>query len=345
MHSQELYMRRALELASLGRGSVSPNPMVGCVIVKDEHIIGEGFHQQYGGPHAEVNAIASVIDKNDLVGADMYVTLEPCSHHGKTPPCADLIIQYPFRKIFIANTDTNPLVAGKGIEKIKQHGIDVAIGLLEVEARILNKRFFTAIEKNRPYIILKWAETADGFVARNDYTSQWISNDISRQMVHQWRAEEDAIIVATNTALYDNPSLTLRHWSGTQPLRVAIDRSLKLPTHLHLLDGAIPTVIYNLIKNESSTNLEYVKLSGLENILLEVLRDLKNRKIQSVIVEGGSQLLQSFIAQNLWDEARIFKSVKTFQSGIKAPEIKGQQVHITYIKNDVLTVLQNPIAI
>lgn len=341
MQSQELYMRRALELASLGRGKVSPNPMVGCVIVKDEQIIGEGYHQQYGAAHAEVNAIASVANKSDLTGADMYVTLEPCSHHGKTPPCADLIIQRPFKKIYIANTDTNPLVAGKGIEKIKQHGIEVAVGLLENEARTLNKRFFTVVEKKRPYIVLKWAETADGFIARNDFSSQWISNDISRQIVHQWRAEEDAVLVATNTALYDNPSLTLRHWSGKQPLRVAIDKSLKFPSHLHLFDGAVPTIVYNLIKNEATTNLELVKLAGVENILLEIIQDLQNRKIQSLIVEGGSQLLQSFIALNLWDEARIFKSANTFQSGIKAPEIKGAQVYKASIKDDELRVLNN----
>ena len=201
-------MQRALELARLGLGNVSPNPMVGCVIVKDGKIIGEGHHEQYGGPHAEVNAVQAVKDQSLLPQSTAYVTLEPCSHFGKTPPCADLLVRHQVKRVVICNEDPNPLVAGQGIERLRNAGIEVEIGLLREEGRVLNRRFFTAFEKKRPYVILKWAQTTDGFVARENYDSKWISNTYSRQLVHKWRAEEDAILVGTNTARYDNPSLT-----------------------------------------------------------------------------------------------------------------------------------------
>ena len=337
-------MQRALELAALGQSRVSPNPMVGCVIVLDGQIIGEGWHQQYGGPHAEVNAIASVADKSLLSSSTMYVTLEPCSHYGKTPPCADLIIQYSFKKIYVANLDSNPLVAGKGIEKIRANGIEVEIGLLESEARLLNKRFFTYIEKTRPYIILKWAATADGFIARKDYSSQWITNSISRKLVHQWRTQEDAILVGTNTALYDNPSLTARDWQGKQPLRILIDKRLRLPSTLNLFDGSVPTLVYNFEKNEEKENIKFVKLTNEHFFIHELITDLRNRNIQSLIIEGGSQLLQSFINQNLWDEARIFSSLNTFTEGIKVPHIAGIESSPTALGSDVLKILNNPSA-
>jgi len=219
-NSPQLYMRRALELAVKGRGKVSPNPMVGCVIVKNESIIGEGWHKQYGQAHAEVNAINEVSDKSLLTGADLYVTLEPCAHHGKTPPCANLVAQYAFRKVYICNVDPNPLVAGKGLEIIQKAGIQTETGILEEDGKRLNARFFTFMQQNRPYIILKWAETGDGFIARNDYSSKWISGNLSRQLVHKWRAEEDAIMVGTNTARYDNPALNVRDWTGTNPTRI-----------------------------------------------------------------------------------------------------------------------------
>ena len=335
-------MQRALELAALGRGNVSPNPMVGCVIVGDGKIIGEGWHQHYGGPHAEVNAIASVKDQSQLNGATMYVTLEPCSHHGKTPPCADLLITYSFNKIYIASMDTNPLVAGKGIVKIKNCGIAVETGLLEAEARKLNERFFTYIEKHRPYIILKWAATSDGFIAREDYTSQWITNAISRKIAHQWRTQEDAIIVGTNTALHDNPSLTARDWHGKQPLRIVLDHTLRLPLTLNLFDQSEPTLVYTLEKEETKENLEWIKLSSKHFFINELLADLQKRIIQSIIVEGGSQLLQSFINQNLWDEARIFTSNNTFGEGIKAPNLTGIETNQMQLDGDVLKILINP---
>jgi diaminohydroxyphosphoribosylaminopyrimidine deaminase/5-amino-6-(5-phosphoribosylamino)uracil reductase len=317
--SHEMYMNRALQLAQIGIGSVSPNPMVGCVIVKDHKIIGEGWYEKYGEPHAEVNAIASVVDQSMMEGADMYVTLEPCSHTGKTPPCADLICRFKFNKIYIATIDSNPLVAGKGIAKINAHGIPTQIGLLAIKARILNKRFFTFYEKNRPYITLKWAQTADGFVAREDYSSKWISNELSRTFVQRMRMEEDAIMVGTNTALYDNPKLTVRIADCKQPTRIVVDKNLRLPSNLSLFDGQSPTLVYNTLITKVDNNTDYISIENGANFIQKILLDLKNRKIQSIIIEGGSKLLQSFIEANLWDEAHIFESINQFKKGIKAP--------------------------
>lgn len=311
-------MHRALQLAAMGSGNVSPNPMVGCVIVKDDKIIGEGWHQQYGAAHAEVNAINSVADKTLLNGADMYVTLEPCSHTGKTPPCADLICQSRFNKIYIANIDSNPLVAGKGIAKINANGMATAVGLLSAKARMLNKRFFTFIEKNRPYLILKWAQTADGYIARADNTSKWISNELSRAFVQKMRAEEDAIMVGTNTAMHDNPRLTTRIDNCKQPLRIVIDKTLKLSNTLNLFDGQSPTLVYNTTKSETIPGVEYVRLEDNHYFIQQLLSDLKIRNIQSVIIEGGSQLLNSFIQANLWDEAHVFESNILFENGVSA---------------------------
>jgi diaminohydroxyphosphoribosylaminopyrimidine deaminase / 5-amino-6-(5-phosphoribosylamino)uracil reductase len=339
--SDILYMRRALELAALGSGSVSPNPMVGCVLVHHNKIIGEGWHKKYGGWHAEVNAVNSVEDTSLLSESTAYVTLEPCSHFGKTPPCADLLIKYELKKVIICNIDSNPLVGGKGIAKLQQAGITVQTGVLEAEGRELNKRFFTFMEKKRPYIILKWAETADGFVAREDYSSKWISNSISRTIVHQWRAAEDAIMVGTQTALYDNPQLNVRDWPGTNPVRIVIDRSLRLPPSLHLFDGKVLTLCYNTIKAEKQDNLEFVKLTGSPLFLEEIIRDLYARKIQSVIIEGGSQLLNSFMDAGMWDEARIFKSKQVFTKGVAAPRIAGKLESIRAIEGDKLLLYKN----
>ena len=253
-------MRRALELAENGRGQVSPNPLVGCVIEHHGKIIGEGWHQKYGEAHAEVNAVNSVKDKSLLKEACVYVSLEPCAHFGKTPPCADLLVENQVKKVVICNTDPNPLVAGKGIVKLREAGIEVETGILEKEGLELNKRFFHYLEKKRPYIILKWAETADGFIARKNFDSKWISNTLSRKLVHKWRTEEDAILVGTNTALYDNPQLNARDWTGNNPVRIVIDRHLKLPADLHLFDEQIPTICYNLIKNRNSGNVTFVKV-------------------------------------------------------------------------------------
>lgn len=315
-----LYMQRALDLAERGRGTVSPNPMVGCVIEHDNRIIGEGWHQQYGEAHAEVNAVNSVEARELLSESTCYVTLEPCAHYGQTPPCADLLVEHQLKRVVVAVKDSNPLVGGKGIEKLRAAGIQVDYGILEEKARTLNCRFFTAMEKQRPYIVLKWARTSDGFIARKNFDSKWISGESSRQLVHQWRADEDAIMVGTNTALHDDPQLNVRGLAGKNPLRVVIDRRLKLPKTLRLFDGSQPTLCYNLIKSEVAENLEYVKLDQ-DDFLSQLMADLYKRKVQSVFVEGGAALLASLIHQGLWDEARVFGSDSAFGSGINAPEL------------------------
>lgn len=318
------FMQRALELARLGFGSVSPNPMVGCVIVHQNKIIGEGYHQQYGGPHAEVNAVNSVENKQLLKESDVYVTLEPCSFYGKTPPCADLLVTHKAKKVFISAIDPNPKVSGKGIEILKNAGIEVEQGILEDESEALNKRFFTYINKKRPYIILKWAETSDGFIARKNFDSKWISNQLSRRLVHKWRAEEDAILVGKNTAKYDNPSLNVRDWEGKDPLRIVIDHELQLDSEINLFNKQIPTICYNLKKEETHEGLSFVKL-GKDSFLQELLADLHQRNIQSLIIEGGSQTLKKFIEAGLWDEARIFRSDTSFGEGIPAPQLLHAQ--------------------
>jgi diaminohydroxyphosphoribosylaminopyrimidine deaminase / 5-amino-6-(5-phosphoribosylamino)uracil reductase len=334
-HTDELFMHRALDLAVLGKGSVSPNPMVGCVVVCDGRIIGEGWHQQYGGPHAEVNAINSIDDKAMLTKSTVYVNLEPCSHFGKTPPCVDLILQHQIKKVVIANVDTNPLVAGGGIKKMRAAGIEVITGILEKEGRKLNQRFFTTVEKNRPYIILKWAQTSDGFIARPNFDSKWISNEHSRQLVHQWRAEEDAIVVGTKTVFQDNPQLNVRDWAGRNPTRIVLDRFLRLSDKLHVFDKTQRTICYNVLKHEEHTNLSLIRLSE-ENFIQELVKDLLKQKIQSVIVEGGATTLQLFINEGLWDEARIFVSDHAFGKGICAPNINGNLIQHENVFTDTL---------
>ena len=315
-------MQRAIELASLGLGKVSPNPMVGCVIVKNGKIIGEGWHQEFGGPHAEVNAVNSVSEREKIKGSDVYVTLEPCSHYGKTPPCADLLVSLDVKNVYISNLDVNPLVAGKGFQKLKDASIRVTVDICGKEGAVLNKRFITYHEKKRPYIILKWAQTIDRFIARKNFDSKWISNEYSRQLAHKWRSEEDAVMVGANTALYDNPGLNVRDWLAPvrQPLRLVVDPDLKVPSGHALYDGSQNTIIYNLIKSESRKNIEWVKLSK-ENFLEQIVSDLYHRDVQSVIVEGGAYLINSFISKGRWDEARIFISDISFEDGIKAPDL------------------------
>ncbi len=341
MSSQDVhFMSRALELAELGRGKVSPNPMVGCVIVHDNIIIGEGYHQQYGEAHAEVNAINAVEDQSLLEASTVYVTLEPCAHHGKTPPCADLLVSKKVKRVVVGALDSNPLVGGKGLERMQQAGIDVNHGVLADTSRALNTRFFTFIEKRRPYIILKWAQTSDGFVARENFDSKWISGEASRSLVHQWRAEEDAIMVGTRTAKHDNPRLNVRAWSGKDPLRLVIDKSLTLNKALNLFDGSQPTVIYNDLVAKKEMNLEYVKVEG-QDYLPEILSDLYTRKIQSVIIEGGGSLLNSCLKAGLWDEARIFTAPVNFDAGVSAPELQGNRIDSLTIGEDQLDMYNN----
>ena len=323
MTIDEMYIRRCFALAENGIHYVAPNPMVGCVIVKNGKIVSEGFHQCCGQNHAERNAILRVADKSCFEGSTLYVNLEPCSHHGKTPPCADLIAQYPFKRVVVCNLDPNPLVAGRGIEKIRNAGIEVTIGILEEEGRFLNRRFFTYMEKQRPYIILKWAQTRDGFmdIDRSDskQKSYWITNEKLKCEVHKWRTEEAAIMVGTQTVVNDNPQLSSRLWYGKNPLRIALDKTGRIPEQSFILDGSTPTIIYTENRNlESKENIEYVVID-FKNLLNEILADLWHRKIQSVIVEGGLKLLNTFITENVWDEARVLIGNKMFGKGLAAP--------------------------
>jgi diaminohydroxyphosphoribosylaminopyrimidine deaminase / 5-amino-6-(5-phosphoribosylamino)uracil reductase len=336
----EAYMQRALELAKLGLGAVSPNPCVGCVLVADGKIIGEGWHRQYGKAHAEVNAVESVENKELLKDATAYVNLEPCVHHGKTPPCADLLIRHQVKKVVVANVDPNPLVGGKGIQKLREAGIDVVVGVCSKEGLEVNKRFFTFIVKQRPYVILKWAQTADGFMARNNYDSKWISNEYSRQLVHKWRSEEDAVLVGKKTAEHDNPKLTVRHWSGRNPVRVVIDRYLQLPDNLYLFDQASKTYWYNLKEDSVMANLIKIKV-GDTDLVNRVLQDLHSRNVQSVLIEGGKQTLDLFMNSGFWDEARIFSSIQSFGSGIEAPVKRGQLISRSEVVGDTLEIFKN----
>jgi diaminohydroxyphosphoribosylaminopyrimidine deaminase / 5-amino-6-(5-phosphoribosylamino)uracil reductase len=338
MDRDEQFMRRAIELAELGRGKVSPNPLVGCVLVHDSLIIGEGYHEYYGGPHAEPNAISSVKDQELIPKSTAYVSLEPCAHWGKTPPCANLLVEKGIKRVVIGAVDTNPLVGGKGIKVLKAAGVEVVSGVLESRVRDQNVRFFTFMEKKRPYIILKWAQTRDNFLARENFDSKWISNQYSRQLVHKWRTEEDAILVGTLTAKYDNPRLNVREWKGKDPIRIVIDRKNNLSTDLHLFDQSQATLCYNQVKSESLHNLEWVLMPESFEIR-EILEDLYNRKIQSVIVEGGTRLLNKFIQLELWDEARVFTSRKEFGNGISAPLIEGKIKEELDIQGDKLSVI------
>jgi len=333
-----LFMQRAMELAARGRGSVSPNPMVGCVVVHENRILGEGWHERYGQPHAEVNAIQSVRDRHLLTECTVYVTLEPCAHYGKTPPCADMLVRAGVKRVVISNIDPNPLVAGKGIDKLKAAGIDVSVGPLQREGLDLNRRFFTMIQKQRPHIILKWAQTADGFMARENYDSKWISNAYSRQLTHKWRTEEDAFLVGTNTARRDNPQLTARDWSGRNPVRIVLDRNLVLPGDLNLFDDSAPTIRYNQRVDEVRAGETCVKIED-ENFINGVLKDLYQRKIQSLVVEGGPTTLNRFISAGLWDEGRVFVAPVYFEKGIAAPRIMGRSSEIGVGGDRLITTL------
>ncbi|MEZ0542841.1 bifunctional diaminohydroxyphosphoribosylaminopyrimidine deaminase/5-amino-6-(5-phosphoribosylamino)uracil reductase RibD [Fibrella arboris] len=345
MTTDPLFMRRALELAQHGRGTVSPNPMVGCVIVHDRgskptgRIVSEGWHQQYGGPHAEVNAIRAVSPEDDglLPESTAYVTLEPCSHYGKTPPCADLLIAKKVGRVVCCNDDPNPLVSGQGFAKLRAAGVDVITGLLAEEGRRLNARFFTFFEQKRPYIILKWAETADGFIGGAGATPVAISGPLAGRLVHRWRSEEDAILVGTTTARSDNPRLNVRHWPGSSPVRIVLDRALALPAHLNLFDGAQPTRVYYDradIVPKSRVNLTYAQASSLP----VMLTDLHQQRMQSVLVEGGAQTLTSFLEAELWDEIRLFRSAASLHAGVRAPQVRGHLVDQQQVGDDVLLV-------
>ena len=342
MNIAEKYMNRCLELACLGAGDVAPNPMVGCVIVHDGKIIGEGYHQKCGEAHAEVNAIRSVKNPSLLTASTLYVSLEPCAHFGKTPPCSDLIIEHKIPRVVVGAIDPFAEVAGKGIAKLKKAGIQVEVGILEKKCLWLNRRFFTFHQKKRPYLILKWAQTLDGFldIDRSQITfgqPTWISNELSRRQVHKQRTEEAAILIGTNTALKDNPSLTVREWHGNQPRRLLIDRKNQLSEKLQLKDGKHPTIVFTEEEAEPKANLQFVRIDFQSNILPQILSWLHEHDIQSVVIEGGQHLLQSFIDQGLWDEAHVYYGNTFFVKGVPAPHlpvapIKSENMHDTFLK-------------
>ena len=341
-------MQRALELGKNALGSAAPNPMVGCVIVHDDKIIGEGFTSAYGGAHAEVNAINAVINKSLLAKATLYVTLEPCSHFGKTPPCADLISLYKIPRVIIGLVDPNTRVAGKGIEKLKSYGCEVIVGVLEAECRFHHRRFLTMQEKKRPYIILKWAETADGFIAplREQRNSKpepfWITTKKSRQLVHKWRSQEMAILAGTTTILEDNPKLNVRDFAGKSPLKLVIDKSLKIPSSAALFQNSKKVVVFNNKKNTDFENsIVFKRLDFTKNLPTQILQVLYKNEISSVFIEGGSKTIQSFIDTNLWDEARVFKGKSIFNKGVKAPLLYSDYNKTTSILEDQLYTYYN----
>ena len=332
-------MNRCIELAKNGLGNTYPNPLVGSVIVHHGKIIGEGWHQEAGKPHAEVNAIQSVADKNLLKEATLYVNLEPCSHFGKTPPCSNLIIKMGIPKVVIGCKDPNPKVAGKGIQKLKEAGCEVIENVLQTECEYLNKRFFTFQQKKRPYILLKWAETKDGFIAPKSKTKRepvWITNDYSRQLVHKMRSEEQSILVGTTTVLKDNPNLTTRDWNGNSPIRIVLDKELKIPNDFAVYNGSVKTIIFSETKKQSSNQILYEAIDFSKSLASQICDALYSLEIQSIIVEGGAKTLQTFITENLWDEAFIFKGPHSFIEGTKAPLISARVLSETKIKDNIL---------
>lgn len=319
----ERFMQRCIDLARLGQGYVAPNPMVGAVVVCDGKIIGEGYHHKFGAVHAEVEAIRSVKEPHLLPEATVYVSLEPCAHVGKTPPCADLLIEKKVKKVVIGCVDSFSKVSGKGIERLKNAGIEVVVGILEKECRELNKRFFTFHEKQRPYVILKWAQSKDGFLdklRRNDEKGiHWISSPETKALVHKWRSEEQSILVGRKTVQNDNPTLTVREFSGENPIRILIDSQLQLKSEYNIFSDEAPTIVFNRIKNDKVGSVEWIKIAETDTQL--ILDELYKRDIQSVFVEGGSRTLQYFIFGNVWDEARVIVGNTNLLEGTKAPVI------------------------
>jgi len=349
----EKYIKRCIQLAENGLGTTYPNPMVGSVIVHNNKIIGEGWHRKAGEPHAEVNAINSVKDRSLLKKATIYVSLEPCSHYGKTPPCSDLIIASGIKKVVIGSIDPFPAVSGKGIKKLMDAGCEVILGILDNECNALNKRFFTYHKHQRPYIILKWAQSIDGFLSpissegNHDREPVWITNKYSQQLVHKWRSEETAILVGTNTAVMDNPKLNTRLWEGTNPVRILIDRRLRLTGDSALLDESIKTIVIceeeakNTNPRTTSENLIFETINFNKEITAEICKILYKHDIQSVIIEGGAITLQSFIDSGLWDEARVFTGDAHFRKGIKAPLPPGTFKERNTQTRDTLRIYSN----
>lgn len=339
----KIYMLRALQLAKCGEGRVSPNPMVGAVIVYKGKIIGEGYHRQCGQAHAEVNAVNSVQDKALLAKSTMYVTLEPCSHFGKTPPCCDLIRRYMIPRVVVGMKDPFPEVSGRGITILQEAGIDVSVGLLEEECRFLNRKFITCHQQKRPYVLLKWCESSNGYIAKKrggELRQVRLSSAISSLWMHSQRAVYDAILVGTSTALVDNPTLTVRGWCGKNPLRVLIDREGKVPVNSNLFTAEGEYLVFTDADSDVDMRLNYEKIDFSKNIVPQILESLYNRKVTSLMVEGGAATLQSFISSGLWDEVRREVSPIYISAGVKSPDFSGEyddvyacggsQIHVAY---------------
>lgn len=344
MKIHEIYIKRCIELAKNGLGTTYPNPLVGSVIVHEGKIIGEGWHQKSGEAHAEVHAINSVKDKSLLSKSTIYVSLEPCSHFGKTPPCCDLIIKHKIPNVVIGTVDPNEKVAGNGIKRLLENGANVTVGILENKCNELNKRFFTFHNKKRPYIILKWAESTDGFIAplhRDKKEPVWLSNEFSRQLVHKWRSEEQAILVGTKTVLDDNPKLDVRDWNGKNPIRIVIDRTGKIDSSYYVKDKKTKTIFITEQENIlSDENCIYENVIFENRLAEKIGAILYKNHIQSVIIEGGTTTLETFINENLWDEARVFRSKIQLNEGVKSPVLK-ENSEVTTIQNDELTIFKH----
>lgn len=334
----EFYLTRCFQLAKLGKAAAAPNPSVGAVLVHKNRIIGEGFTAAYGGNHAEVNCINSVDEKDEVLlsKSTLYVSLEPCNHFGKTPPCSHLIVEKKIPKVIIASVDTNEIVQGKGIAYLKENGVAVEFGVLDELHQSLFKSYFTVQQKQRPHIILNWAETQNGYMAPENDQQKWISNSLCKRLTHHLRAENQAILVGKKTALIDNPQLTTRYWKGSSPTRIIIDKQLDIPTHYHIYDGTTQSYIFNKLKNESRPKLELIQIDFEQPVLNQILNYLYKKNIMSLIVEGGIKTLQYFIDEHLWDEAVIIKSEVHWKKGIKAPIFNGKLQHQLLLKKDLV---------
>lgn len=348
MKREERYMQRCLNLAELGIAEARPNPSVGCVIVHEDRIIGEGFTSKFGGNHAEVNAVEAVVQKygeteaRRLIGeAEVFVSLEPCAHYGKTLPCAELLADYKPRKVNIGCVDPSEKVAGKGVDILRKAGIPCQVGILQENAQWMIRRFATQVQQHRPYVILKWAETADGYFGFEEEQQKWISHLTSKQLVHKWRSEEAAILVGKNTAMIDNPTLTVREWEGKNPLRVLIDKRLEVPLTYNIFNEEADTLVFNAVKFDVKDNVRYIEIENFDLYLPQnILYQLYLMDITSILVEGGAKTLQSYIDAGMWDEARIFTSPQKWGRGIPAPKIEGEIFEEQKVGKDILKMMK-----
>lgn len=344
MEKHQNFMNRAFEIAAQMQGTVRQNPMVGCVIVHDNSIIGEGRHEFYGGPHAEVNAINNIPeDKRHLLAkSSLYVTLEPCFHHGNTPPCVNQLLKHNIPDIYVSCLDPNPKVAGKSIQKLKENNHQVTVGILENQGKELIRRYLTFTEKKRPYVILKFAQSKDGYIGKQD-EFVWLTNPISKRLSHKWRSKESSILVGTNTVATDNPQLNTRLWEGSNPVRIILDQHLRLNQASKVFDQSIKTIVFHNANTipQDQENLFYKQVNFNERLIEQLLEELYHQKLKSVIIEGGAKTLNTFIQVNLWDEARVFTAPQQLMDGIKAPEFNGTAISTLEIQEDLLTIYRN----